>query len=304
MEISGNYARRIKSWVETQIAAITLRLLPDVDDSGIGNDKFLQYKAASGKHEYVAGAGVTDHGALNGLADDDHPQYTTDAEVDAIVLTHKNIAAAHHSKYTDAEVDAIVATHTAIAAAHHSKYTDVEAVTAMGAKGDANPLHHDRVVKYTDANAVSALHTMRHIVRVRRTTNQDIADSTITTVLFNQEDEDADNLYNPATGKITIPENGIYFFTATVLFSSGFVDQKTQWVGINVYRDPTETEIAHSEGQSSGTSYESRVVAVVFSAQTGDLMYVRAYHNKGSAHQIRGVADARTVFQMVQISKG
>lgn len=33
---------------------------------------------------------------------------------------------------------------------HHEKYTDAEAVTAMGAKGDANPLNHD---KYTDAEA-------------------------------------------------------------------------------------------------------------------------------------------------------
>jgi hypothetical protein len=33
--------------------------------------------------------------------------------------------------------------HVNAAAAHHAKYTDAEAVTAMGAKGDANPLHHD-----------------------------------------------------------------------------------------------------------------------------------------------------------------
>jgi hypothetical protein len=33
--------------------------------------------------------------------------------------------------------------HVNAAAAHHARYTDAEAVTAMGAKGDANPLHHD-----------------------------------------------------------------------------------------------------------------------------------------------------------------
>jgi len=36
---------------------------------------------------------------------------------------------------------------------HHSKYTNAEAVTAMGVKGDSNPLHHD---KYTDAKAKAA----------------------------------------------------------------------------------------------------------------------------------------------------
>jgi uncharacterized protein YejL (UPF0352 family) len=58
-------------------------------------------------------------------------------------------------------VDTKIATHTAVAAAHHVKYTDAEAVTAMGAIGDANPLHHNRTVKYTDAevDAIVAVHT-------------------------------------------------------------------------------------------------------------------------------------------------
>jgi len=30
----------------------------------------------------------------------------------------------------------------------HARYTDAEAVAAMGAKGDANPLHHDRAVEW------------------------------------------------------------------------------------------------------------------------------------------------------------
>lgn len=47
-----------------------------------------------------------------------------------------------------------IATHAAIAAAHHAKYLDSEAVTAMGAKGDANALNHDR---YDDAEALAAV---------------------------------------------------------------------------------------------------------------------------------------------------
>ena len=35
------------------------------------------------------GGGVTDHGALTGLADDDHPQYETTAEVAAQISTHE-----------------------------------------------------------------------------------------------------------------------------------------------------------------------------------------------------------------------
>lgn len=40
--------------------------------------------------------------------------------------------------------------HVADPSAHHTRYADAEAVSAMGVKGNTNPLHHDR---YTDAEA-------------------------------------------------------------------------------------------------------------------------------------------------------
>lgn len=43
-----------------------------------------------------------------------------------------------------AEIDADVAAHTGVADAHHARYADSEAVAAMGAKGDGNPLNHDK----------------------------------------------------------------------------------------------------------------------------------------------------------------
>lgn len=107
--ISGAYGK-LRRWVKSRIADIVLSSLADVDDTNKADNKILQYKSASGKHEYVTQSGVSDHGALTGLADDDHPQYTLDAEVDAIVLAHKNIASAHHSKYTNAEAVSAVAT--------------------------------------------------------------------------------------------------------------------------------------------------------------------------------------------------
>jgi len=47
-------------------------------------------------------------------------------------------------------------THKADASAHHTKYTNADAVDAMGVKGDANPLHHDRAVEHTDHQAAQA----------------------------------------------------------------------------------------------------------------------------------------------------
>jgi len=81
---------------------------------------------------------------------------------------HNATVDAHHAKYTDAEALAQAESiiddtpdngdtthspssnwafdHDAAVDAHHAKYTDADAVSAMGAKGDGNPLHHDKAV--------------------------------------------------------------------------------------------------------------------------------------------------------------
>ncbi len=71
--------------------------------------------------------------------------------------------------------DTAIAFHAALAAVHHARYSDGEAVSAMGAKADGNPLHHDRATewgatehtavgngsphhaRYSDGEAVSAM---------------------------------------------------------------------------------------------------------------------------------------------------
>ena len=76
-----------------------------------------------------------------------------DNAIDALILTHKGDASAHHTKYLDSEVDAIVATHTAIAGAHHAKYLDSEAVDAIEAVGLATPISTDWMI-FSDAGVL------------------------------------------------------------------------------------------------------------------------------------------------------
>lgn len=52
----------------------------------------------------ITGIPTRDHGALTGLADDDHSQYSEDTELTA----HEGNASAHHTKYTNAEAVAAV----------------------------------------------------------------------------------------------------------------------------------------------------------------------------------------------------
>ena len=60
---------------------------------------------------------------------------------------------AHHDKYTDAEAVSAMGAKADANPLNHDIYTDAEAVSAMGAKADANPLNHDI---YTDAEAKAA----------------------------------------------------------------------------------------------------------------------------------------------------
>ena len=94
--------------------------------------------------EVAAEAGVTDHGALTGLADNDHPQYTTDAEAgviaDASVAVHTGDTTAAHAasavsvldtggNFTGTDVEAVLAE----LAGGGGPDTDLVTVAASGA---------------------------------------------------------------------------------------------------------------------------------------------------------------------------
>ena len=142
----------IKKYVDDNVTAWdTLFELDDTDLSAADppNKSMLIYSGPSSawKDETVAtmmgyadlnDAGTKNHNDLDNIGTDDHHAKYTDAEVEAIIT-----AEIVGGQSIDNAIDALITTHTADDDAHHVKYTDAEAVTAMGVKGDANPLHHD-----------------------------------------------------------------------------------------------------------------------------------------------------------------
>ncbi len=68
------------------------------------------------------GAGVTDHGQLTGLLDDDHPQYALDTDLEA----HVNAPDPHPVYATDADL----AGHAGNPSAHHTKTVNASELTA------------------------------------------------------------------------------------------------------------------------------------------------------------------------------
>lgn len=89
-----------------------------------------------------SGGGVTDHGALTGLGDDDHPHYQTPAEHTAI-----GDGSPHHIKYTDAE--AIAAVHAVVTTILELDTDTTGAELTELADGSTTTLHnHDRASSY------------------------------------------------------------------------------------------------------------------------------------------------------------
>ncbi|MFQ6091170.1 MAG: hypothetical protein ACE5OR_00555, partial [bacterium] len=96
--------------------------------------------------------GVTDHGELTGLEDDDHPQYALDTDLAA----HAADASAHHTKTTDASE----LTSGVLDTARFSAYSDLEGEGKIGTGADqvaAGDHNHDAVyVNEGQANSITS----------------------------------------------------------------------------------------------------------------------------------------------------
>lgn len=91
------------------------------------------------------GGGVTDHGALTGLADDDHSQYHNDARGDARYYTQSQVTTLLANYYTSAQVDTLL-----------SSYYDSSEVDALLAT-KAAASHTHTLSDVTDAGTSAAL---------------------------------------------------------------------------------------------------------------------------------------------------
>lgn len=112
------------------------------------------------------GGGVTDHGALTGLGDNDHPQYTTDAEAEVIadasaaaaVAAHEAAVDPHPQYTTAAEVGTLIA--AAISGLASEAYVDA-AIAALTAYIDAELAAHEAALnphpQYTTDAEVEAI---------------------------------------------------------------------------------------------------------------------------------------------------
>lgn len=101
----------------------------------------LTWKSGAPSWEVPTGGGVTDHGALTGLADDDHTQYHTDARGDARYYTKTLLDSGQLDTryYTETEIDTLLTgkantshTHTASQITDFSTAADARIAAAAG----------------------------------------------------------------------------------------------------------------------------------------------------------------------------
>ena len=159
------------------------------------------------------GGGVTDHGALNGLGDDDHPQYHTDARGDAryVGLTDPRLSNARtptaHTHddlyYTESEVDAALAGKASSTHNHEGVYATAnhnhDGVYAQALGDDDNYV--------TDAEK-AALHshankTALDAVSGTNTGDQDLSGLATTTALTNGLATKADTSHTHTAAQVS-----------------------------------------------------------------------------------------------------
>lgn len=95
-QVSGIPETDLSSGVQAKLnttGAVTLEDLTDVNVTGVTDGQALVRQGSSWGAATITtgGGGVTDHGALTGLADDDHLQYHTDARGDARYYTKSQV---------------------------------------------------------------------------------------------------------------------------------------------------------------------------------------------------------------------
>lgn len=123
-------------------------------------------KITEDNHATWGGSGVTDHGALTGLADDDHAQYLNSARHTAITGNPHGTTAAQVGADASGTAAAAVASHVA-AGDPHTQYLLESAVSAFG------------LTLIDDADAAGARTTLGAAAASHAHPASDISDSTV-----------------------------------------------------------------------------------------------------------------------------
>ena len=138
--------------------------------------------------------------------------------------------------------------------------------------------------KMTRANFVSGVGgDNTPAFRASRGSNQTVSNSTDTVILFDTENYDTDNAYDPSTGRFTVPsgEAGKYLITANLRFNSSTSNRNALDIKINDSSSGT-TASEWTSGQ-----YGTLILTTTYDLSVGDFINVRYFQSSGGSIEVR-----------------
>lgn len=211
-------------------------------------------------------SGVTDHGALTGLADDDHPQYQKESE--------KGSANGYASLGAGGLVPM---SQLATGTPDGTKFVRDDGTLATPAGGG-----FEAAYAYVSADASST---------------QNLSSSTWTKINLATENADPDSCYDSSTSTITIPRTGKYLFLAGIHFPGselGAGDSILLGIKINAAGQPAEYMAGP---HAAGTAQIAITGSAMYAMTAGDTVQLYAWQNTGAI----ATTSVRNYLRMVYI---
>ena len=126
--------------------------------------------------------------------------------------------------------------------------------------------------------------------RAHLSSNQSIADSTRTLILFNVKDFDATTAYDTSNGRFTPQPSGYYYISAQLK-----TDTATNFEGVKLYLRKNGTELVETSAYNDG--YNSTFAATIIQLNgSTDYVDVAGNQNSGGAINLNGDSDGKKNF--------
>ena len=229
------------------------------DKGDTGDTGPLGEQGIQGIQGEVGPPGTTDYGELENV-----PETFTPA-------AHK-VASHSDTTATGAELETLTDNSVADALHRHSKL-----VAPDGAPDPALSVDNAGVVSIPKQSGFAAY----------LSSDQDIADVTYTTVIFDTEEFDYQGEYNTATGVFTAKQSGVYQVSAALAFKERFPDSTYMDVIIR----KNEYQFVRNRLTMSFHFNPGGAVAIATWLALGDTLYIDTKQNAGEARLLYGADD-------------
>jgi hypothetical protein len=239
--------------------------LSDVVISGPANGQALQYNGTNWVNA-TPSTGVTDHGLLTGLGDDDHTQYLNDSRHDA----------RDHSAALSTTVLADISNVSTTAPSSGQVLKWNGTAWAPAADTDTN-------TTYTAGTGLKLTSTTFSTevdgARFMRSAAQSIATATFTAIIASTEEYDTANYHSTSTNtsRMTTPRAGKYLITACIEYAANATGIRSVAIRLD-----GATYIAAQSTASLGSVLATTVsTSVVYDLASGAYVEMMAYQTSG-----------------------